>query len=375
MDLHVHELLSRLELPVALKLATKVRRILENIKKHPGDAKYRSMSKTAFNNQTDNCGAGVGLIKFLGFEEAGDRLLFTDTLSGLHQSYELIDAAVLTLMEKHRQVTERNLANNHTAMMKAESNRMALLDSKKALNDLLLHPDTDTVGNVSNLKTLPTDVLVNLDKLLRNIAENPSSEKYRTLKKSNAMIATILSCPHAATHLQQAGFTDSSDNSLVCNSEPHHLASCIKALDAAVSQQAADEELAFEKQAEEMKALRKKKPKVDPSDQPLGALDPSVQEELTTAMQLINDIQGYMEQEYLLRGAIGFDATFRKEGMKILEQFKVHRSFKILHELRDNWAHKIEVTKRETKRSMVNTIYCPPDPETGKPHPASFINN
>ena len=372
MEAHIQGLLLGLELSASLKIATTVRKILLKIIQNPGSDRFRSISLKAFNQQTGGIPTGEDIMKVVGFEHRDDRLLFMDSLSQIHQHHDVIDSIILSLSTKQKELSSIILNNNHTAMIQKESNRQHQFEDVLALSNLIENNKTP-LGDPQKLKNLPSHILERLHKLLRNIGENPSTDMYRTIRVQNVSVKELLEFNEAEAQLKLAGFTLFGD-SLITTSNLNIIISCLKTVETSLSIQAAEEQQQFEDTADQMRQLRLKKPKPDPSEAPLGLLDPSIQEELTTAMQLVNDIQGLMEQDYLLRGAVGYEATYRKNGKKIFEEFKCHRSFKILHDLLDEWTLKVENTKRETKRTMFNTIHCPPDSETGKPHPATLIN-
>ena len=285
---------------------------------------------------------------------------------------------------------ERNVQAAHADATAREAKRLRLQDRGVVISASTDACAPDAAAAVA-LSAVPTAVLERLTTVLRNVAlhgedaasaADPAAAKYFTLKRSNDKVAEVLREPAAAALLTACGFAEETAGGAVSVRAKlaADAASCVagacqglrtleEALRLHVSSSAADH-------SSDLRMLRERGPRVPKEFAPppaMGEMSQAAKEERLAATSLVGDVQGFMEQDWLLRGAVGYRADFRKEGKLLLAAYAAgEKGLAELHALRDRWEAKVAETKRETGRSMLDTIYTPPDAETGKPHPSTF---
>eukprot|EP00755_Sulcionema_specki_P015204 Sspe_Gene.58727::Locus_32234_Transcript_1_2_Confidence_0.750_Length_1263::g.58727::m.58727 len=354
--------------------------ILERIAKNPGDDKYRSV------NTACQAFAPVGSHAALrecfvicGFTDKGQFMEYdpaTPTES-LFAALDTLHGVSLDLHEEYCAAEEKRLAEQHDRMMKNEERRKSLLAAESRLPQLV---DTaERVGDVNTLAKLPDKCIETLVAVLRNCLLHPGDAKFHRLRCSNAKVQqTIAAHPDALAFLAKVGFESEGGELVVRNAGQceQSLAGGLRTLEDVTRVQLETTTAEFNNQVEGMEKLRavrqEQQKQQEVSLSKAATLGEEQKEYLLAATQLISDIQGFMEQEWLLRGAVGYEAQFRKEGRRLMDEFKETLDIAKLHAIRDDWEKRVLKAKDETGRTMINTIYTPNDRETGKPHPSTF---
>ena len=365
---------------------TVLEKILANCVAHPGDEKYHQVRLTQeiFMNKVWRVHGCRRFLENVGFFLLGTHVrLSAYDPAKLLASLEAIREAKYQLHCKQSEQKQRRVEVLHYEAALKEERRLRLQERDTEINHLIdkHHPDPEVA---EGLAQLPSSLIDRLTTILRNILlhkNDPTASKYFVLRCANPKIRELLDRPFVSDLLSECGFATSEETfsieaRLGEKSLDSDVAGALKTVESALKRSIALSEQAQADHREGVKLLRKRGvPQSAQSDPPPSGrqLSKDAQESLLTATQLINDIQGLMEQEWLLKGAIGYEANFRKEGKAMLERYnKAELSLINLHALKESWEERVEKVKATTGRTLVNTIYAPPDKETGKPHPSSF---
>eukprot|EP01062_Namystynia_karyoxenos_P014750 TRINITY_DN15327_c1_g1_i1.p2 TRINITY_DN15327_c1_g1~~TRINITY_DN15327_c1_g1_i1.p2 ORF type:complete len:399 (+),score=163.13 TRINITY_DN15327_c1_g1_i1:77-1273(+) len=357
-------------------------RMTRNVRDHPSDDKYRSVraAAPAFQSAVAGSPEGRTLLRACGWalrrpRQGGEPVAVLPESEGpaaLLAALAALEECHFDLAEARREREEQRVASAHAAHLREERRREELLERRRAVDAAA--DAAPAVGDADALSRIPAAELETLAVLLRNPLLWPDEPKYRRLRRANGRLAPLLQGP-AGELLRSAGFAPGEDGDYVLG-DPARLAGALRSVDEALRLQAERDAADFAEQSaalQQQGAQQRRRREEEERARPVRPMSAAEQERLLTATRLISDVQGLMEQDWLLRGAVGVDAQFRKEGRALLESFKADGDLERLHRLKDHWERKVEQTKRDTGRTMVNTIYCRPDPETGKPHPSSFV--
>ncbi|KAJ9449323.1 hypothetical protein DIPPA_18387 [Diplonema papillatum] len=340
-----------------------MKKLIGNVVRDPTEPKYERLKVTensTFNKAVWSSVKGTRpFLAMAGFKQQGfEVVLVSRSAVALTTAVDVLDSALLDLQLRITGKREKAVEAAHSAHVRREQMREEAIQAAKDIDKLV--DQAEPAGDIEALSALPGPAIERLLVVFRNILRSPGDEKYRRLNTGNDKVAAITSHPAAAAHLLLCGFRLEATHYVLSFGEAdrdtalRHVAGGVRGLEKALLVESNRVALSFE----EFTAYKHKVKKHAPAQEaPKGPLDKAKQEERWTAMALINDVQGLMEQEWLLKGAVGFEAPFRKAGIELRKQYAEGSVGLIeLNALRDTWEANVHAVKVDTGKTLIHTL-------------------
>eukprot|EP00756_Hemistasia_phaeocysticola_P025914 Hpha_TRINITY_DN16032_c1_g1::TRINITY_DN16032_c1_g1_i1::g.121937::m.121937 len=303
----------------ALAAVSLLQRMTDNVVQYPSDDKYRAvkLSSKAVSNNLWKYPEAQRLARASGWVPRGEELVLALAPPGgaagvcpaaVLSVRSVLEGISLDLQAVCRRREEARVAAAHEAHLREEEARRGRFERQLALDRAM--DEADTIGDIEAISLLPGGVLETLSTLLRNPYLQPETERMRRLRVENPRVAEILGHDVGVRVLRDAGFVESEGKELELK-DLTAIPGCLCALSAAVAIQQQREEDTFAEHAAAVARrgeAQKKRAQEEERDKMHKVLSPAQQERLLTATGLVSDVQGFMEQDWLLRGGQGFEA-------------------------------------------------------------------